>query len=231
MRHEKETRNFSLPYQRNCFIHFHPKINTSNGSDFSTVGTYDLLLRECGSPAWWWCYLRCSSLADRWPLVPPPHPFLVGCVFSLAPSGSVLERAGEILGWHGQESGAKFFAASTFHFHPFHKSSCCHHGAKFFCSLHKSLSLFHNSSCCKYHLAPPDYGMPPWDLLPPSAGPLRRGHFVLVFPPSIPPLSSLLPWGTSGCLSGWAEASPGAALHGDFFIVDQGLISPFLCLN
>ena len=101
----------------------------------------------------------------------------------------MLDVAGAILGWHGQESGAKFFAASTFHFHPFHKSSCCHHGAKFFCSLHKSLSLFHNSSCCKYHLAPPDYGMPPWDLLPPSAGPLRRGHFVLVFPPrSLPSL-------------------------------------------
>ena len=44
--------------------------------------------------------------------------------------------------------------------------------------------LFHKSSCCKHHPAPspPDYGMPPWDLLPPSAGPLRRGHFVWVFP-------------------------------------------------
>ena len=89
MRHEKETRNFSLPYQRNCFIHFHPKINTSNGSDFSTVGTYDLLLRECGSPAWWWCYLRCSALADRWPLVPPPTP-TTRCALIVSPCATTM---------------------------------------------------------------------------------------------------------------------------------------------
>ena len=69
-----------------------------------------------------------------------------------------------------------------FIFHPFHKSSCCHHGAKFSAASTNHFHLLHKSSCCKHHPAPPDYGMPPWDLLPPSAGPLRRGHFVWVFP-------------------------------------------------
>ena len=85
---------------------------------------------------------------------------------------------------------AKFFAASTFHFHPFHKSSCCHHGAKFICSLHKSLSLFHKSSCCKHHPAPPDYGMPPWDLPPHSAALYGEATSCWYFPPPNPPLSS-----------------------------------------
>ena len=46
-----------------------------------------LLLWLCQFPAWWWCYLRCSTLADGWPLVlPPPLPsLLVGWVYSLAP--------------------------------------------------------------------------------------------------------------------------------------------------
>ena len=70
---------------------------------------------ECGSPAWWWCYLRCSALANGWPLGPP----LVGWVFSLSPSGSVLVVAGAILGWHGQESGAKFVRSLHISLSPF----------------------------------------------------------------------------------------------------------------
>ena len=41
---------------------------------FDTVVYLWLLLWECRSPAWWWCYLRCSALADGWPLVLPPSP-------------------------------------------------------------------------------------------------------------------------------------------------------------
>ena len=54
---------------------------------FDTVVYLWLFLWECQSPAWWWCYLRCSTLADGWPLVlPPPLPsLLVGWVYSLAP--------------------------------------------------------------------------------------------------------------------------------------------------
>ena len=39
---------------------------------FDTVVYLWLLLWECRSLAWWWCYLRCSALADGWPLVLPP---------------------------------------------------------------------------------------------------------------------------------------------------------------
>ena len=54
---------------------------------FDTVVYLWLLLWECRSLAWWWCYLRCSALADGWPLVLPPSlpPLLVGWVYSLAP--------------------------------------------------------------------------------------------------------------------------------------------------
>ena len=38
-------------------------------------------------------------------------------------------------------------------------------------------------SCCHHPALLPGHGVPPWDLLPPSAGPPRRVHFVLVFPP------------------------------------------------
>ena len=63
---------------------------------------------------------------------------------------------------------AKFYAASTFHFH-FSYSSCCHHPALL-----------------------PDHGMPPWDLLPPSAAPLRRRPLGILsissrFPPKSAP--------------------------------------------
>ena len=111
------------------------------------------------------------------------------------------------LGWLGLFPGpkvAKLPQPPHFIFHPFHKSSCCHHGAKFSAASTNHFHLLHKSSCCKHHPAPPDYGMPPWDLLPPSAGPLRRGHFVWVFPSqSLPSLvyfpgelvaSSLVGW-------------------------------------
>ena len=45
------------------------------------------------------------------------------------------------------------------------------------------------------------------------------------FPPNPSPLQFTFTWGTSGCLSGWAEASLGAASHGASFIVIQRLIS------
>ena len=133
------------------------------------------------------------------------------------------------LGWLGLFPGpkvAKLPQPPHFIFHPFHKSSCCHHGAKFsaastnhFHLLHKSscckyhpfsaastnhCHLIHNSSCCKHHPAPP----------------LR----VSVSLPA-PPLSSLLPQWTGGLLSGWVEASLGAALHGDCFVANWESIS------
>ena len=41
--------------------------------------------------------------------------------------------------------------------------------AKFFSSLHNSLSLYHKSPCCHHPALLPGHGVPPWDLLPPSA--------------------------------------------------------------
>ena len=52
-------------------------------------------------------FWRCSALAVWQPLGLTP-PFWLVLVFSLALSGSVLVVAGAILGWHGQESWAKF---------------------------------------------------------------------------------------------------------------------------
>ena len=138
-------------------------------------------------------------------------PLLVGLVFSLAPSGSVLVVAGAILGWHGQESGAKFFILVLNFTQPPHFT--------FTFSIHHLAAIILH--CC------PDYGMPPWDLLPPAAAPLRRRPLcVCVSSPSPSPLL-YISRGTGGHLSGWAEASPGAALHGDPFIVNQRLTSPF----
>ena len=97
---------------------------------------------------------------------------------SLALSGSVLVVAGAILGWHGQGSWLNFiFNVLNFtqppHFtFTFSYSSCCHHPALL-----------------------PDHGMPPWDLLPPSAAPLRRRplwYFERIPPFSLPNL--LLHW-------------------------------------
>ena len=89
--------------------------------------------------------------------------------------------AGAILGWHGQGSlakfypqCAKFYAASTSHFHLF-TLICCHHPALL-----------------------PDHGMPPWDLPPPSAAPLRRRPLGNSGSPShIPP--TLFHWNKLTC--------------------------------
>ena len=167
--------------------------------------------------------LLCSGrqVATRSSPLPPSPLWLVGsspCP-QVAPCSLWLGRS-----WGGmvKSQGLNFSAASTFHYHPFHKSSCCHHGAKSFCSLHKSFSPFHKSSCCKHHPAPPDYGMPPWNLLPPSAGPLRRGHFVLVFPPNPSPLQFTIIWGNWWLPLWVAEASLGAAEHGDLSLSTKG---------
>ena len=93
---------------------------------------------------------------------------------SLALSGSVLVVAGAILGWHGQGSWLNFiFNVLNFtqppHFtFTFSYSSCCHHPALL-----------------------PDHGMPPWDLLPPSAAPLRRRPLgILSISSHLPPKSA-----------------------------------------
>ena len=115
-------------------------------------------------------FWRCSALAVWQPLGLTP-PFWLVLVFSLALSGSVLVVAGAILGWHGQESWAKFVsppqnfsAASTSHFH-----FSTHHLAAII-----SLSAL-------------DYGMPAWDLPPPAAALYGEATSCLC----IPPLSSL----------------------------------------
>ena len=118
----------------------------------------------------------CSSICSL--------PFLVGWVFPPRPlSGSVLERAGAILGWHGQGSWLNFICSLHISLSLFHKSSCCHQSAtSFFAAFifhfHFPHIILLPSSCTP---ARPRYA--PWDLLPPSAGPPRRVHFVLVFPP------------------------------------------------
>ena len=84
---------------------------------------------------------------------------------------------------------SKFFR-SLHTFHPFHKSSCCHHGAKFYAASTNHFHLLHKSSCCKHHPAPPDYGMPPWDLPPHSAALYGEATSCWYFPPPNPPLSS-----------------------------------------
>ena len=141
-------------------------------------------------PFWW---VSICSLPVGWLGFPRPL------------SGCVLVVAGAILGWHGQGSWLNFeiylqpphftFTFSTNHFAAINVlNSICslhislslsiHHLAaiykvlNFISSLHISLSLFHKSSCCHHLALLPDHGMPPWDLLPPSAGPLRRGHLV-----------------------------------------------------
>ena len=69
---------------------------------------------------------------------------------------------------------AKFYAASTSHFHLF-TLICCHHPALL-----------------------PDHGMPPWDLPPPSAAPLRRRPLGNSGSPShIPP--TLFHWNKLTC--------------------------------
>ena len=132
------------------------------------------------------------------------------------------------LGWLGLFPGpkvAKLPQPPHFIFHPFHKSSCCHHGAKSFCSLHKSLSPFPqiillqtSSSTARLRYA--TLGSPP-----PLGRPSTERPLCVSVSLPIPPLSSLLPWRTGGFLSGWVEALLGATLHGDCFISNQELIS------
>ena len=113
------------------------------------------------------------------------------------PSGSVLVVAGAILGWHGQESGdkyiLKFSAASTLHYSPFPQIILLPSWCQIILQPPQITFTFSTNhlaaNIIQHRPSAPDYGMPPWDLLPPSAGPLRRGHFVLVFPPkSLPSL-------------------------------------------
>ena len=126
-----------------------------------------LLLWECGSPAWRWCYLRCSALADRWPLGPPPPPppplWLVGSFPwpQVAPCSLWLGRSGGA--WSRVLAKFKIkvlnFPQPPYFTFTFHTSCCCHH-----------LALL------------PDHGMPPWDLLPPSAALYGEAKLVLVYP-------------------------------------------------
>ena len=133
------------------------------------------------------------------------------------------------LGWLGLFPGpkvAKLPQPPHFIFHPFHKSSCCHHGAKFSAASTNHFHLLHKSSCCKHH--------------PFSAASTNHCHLIHKsscckhHPASplrvsvslpVPPLSSLLPQWTGGLLSGWVEASLGAALHGDCFVANWESIS------
>ena len=48
---------------------------------------------------------------------------------------------------------------------------------------------FHTSSCCHHLALLPDHGMPPWDLLPPSAALYGEATWYCVSPSLIPPLS------------------------------------------
>ena len=132
-------------------------------------------------------------------------PFLVGFGLFLSPSGSVLVVAGAILGWHGQESGAKFFISVlnftqppqftfTFSIHHLLPSSC-------------TTAL---STVCHPGISSP--------LQPPLYG---GGHFVFVYSPPSPSPLLIISWGTGGHLSGWVEASPGAASHGDLSLSSQ----------
>ena len=130
-----ETRNIGLPYQRKWRVQIHTKINTSNGSDFDTVGTYDFCcgnvgVRPGGGVI---CVALSWRTSGHW------FPFLVG--FSPWPlSGSVLERAGAILGWHGQGSWLNFICSLHISLSLFHKSSCCHQSAT---SCLSAASIFH----------------------------------------------------------------------------------------
>ena len=70
---------------------------------------------------------------------------LGGFGLSLAPSGSVLVVAGAILGWHGQESGAKFIISVLNFTQPpqftftFPYIICCHHPALLPCLRYATL--------------------------------------------------------------------------------------------
>ena len=126
-------------------------------------------------------------------------PFWSVLVHSLALSGSVLVVAGAILGWHGQESGAKFFIFVLNFTQPPHFTFtfpyiiCCHHPALLPCLRYATL------------------GSPP----PCSRPSTEEATLCLCIPPPSPSPLLYRSWGTGGHLSGWVEASPGAALHGE----------------
>ena len=104
-------------------------------------------------------------------------PFGWFLVFSLAPSGSVLVVAGAILGWHGQESGAKFFISVLNFTQPpqftftFPYIICCHHPALLPCLRYATL------------------GSPP----PCSRPSTEEATLCLCIPPPLPPLSCISP--------------------------------------
>ena len=115
--------------------------------------------------------LSLSSFRVCLSLLPPL--WLVGLLLpgpSLAPCSLWLGRSGGA--W--SRVMAKFFQS-----------------AKFFRSLHISLSLFHKSSCCHHLALLPDHGMPPCDLLPPSAALYGEATWYEFLPPtSLPHPSS-----------------------------------------
>ena len=104
-------------------------------------------------------------------------PFLVGFGLFLSPSGSVLVVAGAILGWHGQESGAKFFIYVLNFTQPPHFTFtfpyiiCCHHPALLPCLRYATL------------------GSPP----PCSRPSTEEATLCLCIPPPLPPLSCIFP--------------------------------------
>ena len=180
-----ETRNIGLPYQRKWRVQIHTKINTSNGSDFDTVGTYDFCcgnvgLRPGGGVI---CVALSWRTSGHW------FPFLVGWVFSLA-----LKWLRARTGW-GDPGVAWSRVMAKFYLQPPHFTFTfpqiillppkCY--IMFICSLHISLSLStHHLAAIILHL--PDHGMPPQDLPPPSAALYGEATSCWYFPP----LS--LPW-------------------------------------
>ena len=84
---------------------------------------------------------------------------------------------------------------------------------------------FHTSSCCHHPALLPDHGMHHGISSPPRPALFGEATLCWYFPPNPSPLQFTFTWGTSGCPSWWAEASLGAASHGDSFIVIQRLIS------
>ena len=115
-------------------------------------------------------------VALPWQTGSSPPSWLV-LVSSLAPSGSVLVVAGAILGWHGQESGAKFFIFVLNFTQPPHFTFtfpyiiCCHHPALLPCLRYATL------------------GSPP----PCSRPSTEEATLCLCIPPPLPPLSCIFP--------------------------------------
>ena len=126
---------------------------------------------------------------------------------------------------------AKFLsAASTLHFH----FSTNHFAAikvlNFPQPPHFTFT-FHTSSCCHHPALLPDHGVHHGISSPPRPALLGESTLCWYFPPNPSPLQFTLTWGTCGCLSWWAEASLGAASHGDFFHCHAEVDFTFLCPN